>query len=215
MKQKIITLFAALVLMLTLTPAAQAQTMDLGHGSGCVHSHTSACKHSHNSSCYTSINHYVDPSQTEGAMNVQFSCTSCGTVFNEQASIYHCGSCSEWYADCPCPNCGRNVHRGWTSGDTCRRQLTCTISTSAYICGKDTYGDCVKPTITYMLPNQWTNQDVTVNYSGTTSGSLTFSDNGTQSVTVTSSTGHRIKEDITVDKIDKIAPVMPDYDYSK
>lgn len=100
-------------------------------------------------------------------------------------------------------------------GIPARRQLTCTISTSAYICGKDTYGDCVKPTITYMLPNQWTNQDVTVNYSGTTSGSLTFSDNGTQSVTVTSSTGHRIKEDITVDKIDKIAPVMPDYDYSK
>ena len=200
-----------LVIMLLAPSYAYGATTDLGHGSGCMHNHTSACKHSHNSSCYTSISHYVDPSQTEGAMNVQFSCTSCGTVFNEQASIYHCGSCSEWYADCPCPNCGRNVHRGWTSGDTCRRQLTCTISTSAYICGKDTYGDCVKPTITYMLPDHWTNQDVTINYSGTTSGSLTFTNNGTQSVMVTSSTGHRVREDITITTIDKDAPAAPSY----
>ena len=249
MRQKIMTLCAALVLMLTLTPAAQAKTVDLGHGSGCGHVHTSACYTSYNAGDRL-CDYCGKPLRAGGMVTVTKSMleddsyydhvcitTIKGTRLTHNGSytgiVSHPGGHAGFWDLLYDNTTNTGWYRMWYCGSDVRGievcgptgfvdyDGQCTIASEAgsvLTCTQPndpTYSKCVRPTITYTLPSQWTNQDVTINYSGTTSGSLTFADNGTQSVTATSSTGHRIREDITVDKIDKIAPVMPDYDYSK
>lgn len=78
---------------------------------------------------------------------------------------------------------------------------TCRYSAGQMVCGKT--AKCVKPTISYILPSGWTNEDITITYSGTQSGSIIFEENGMKSIIAMSSTGHRIREDITISRIDK------------
>ena len=210
------------------------------HTSACYHQHSSSCYHAHTSSCYKSHTH-TDSCYSIGYHNVKNSssstskgvinCPSCGNSWNGNYKISYCEKCFKDAYPATCPMCGKLCFYagGVSNYDRDCKQLTCSKTqdivcgktTSTVVCGISTttpkcgqegkYTNCVIPTVNYTLPDKWTNQDVTIHLSGNTTGSLTFSDNGTQSIEITSSTGHRIREDITIDKIDKEAPERPNY----
>ena len=186
---------------------AIAATNDLGHGSGCGSQHT------HNTYCYCG----GKISTSEGVWGYA-KCPSCNT------GIVQLSSWSQGYGG-RCNNCNVyfNSEGGkWVTGDTdsvigktvsecCSEGYSYCSGNTHLTCTTKSYATCVKPRINYSVPDTWTNQDVTINYTGSQSGSLTFTANGTQSITVTSSTGHRIREDITIYKIDKDVPAAPSY----
>ena len=55
----------------------------------------------------------------------------------------------------------------------------------------------------------WTNEDVVIHYSGTQSGDLVFTDSGKQDLTITSTSGHQIRDTISVVRIDRLIPAVP------
>lgn len=167
---------------------------DLGHGT--------SCKHSHDNDCYSVRSHsYGEPKIDFAWQNDWYRpCPYCDDASMSEYR-YICQYCNGVYRFEQCDGC-KFRDKVYYPGD-CVKTLTCT---------KDDYGDCVKPTISFTTPpTAWTNKDVTINYSGTTSGILTYTANGTQSVTATSSSGHRIREDVTVSNIDKDKPEKPTY----
>lgn len=202
------------------------------HISSCYHAHTSMCyqSHTHSSGCYIMGYHNVKNSSSSSSKGV-INCNSCGHQWNGTYYISYCYTCFKNAYPTTCISCGRLCFYGDGVSNyvkdcqqsTCSKtqDLVCAKTTSTVVCGISmstpkcgqggTYSNCIMPTINYNVPSTWTNQDVKIRYGGTQSGTLTFIENGTQNVTITSSSGHRIRENITIDQIDKIAPSTPNY----
>lgn len=130
--------------------------------------------------------------------------------------LYDNTTTTGWYRTWYCGNDVRGIEVCGPSGfvDYDGQCTTAAEAGSALTCttpNDPTFSKCIKPSIYYAMPTQWTNQSVTINYTGTVFGSLSFDANGTKSVSATSSTGHRIREDITVDKIDVDTPMIPNF----
>ena len=200
-----------MLIVIGIMPAhnAWATPIDMGHGAGCKHTHISSCYHSHSTSCYTTYKHRHDSSFRVSGM---WSCEYCNATNDTSGTGYRCNNCGRTDNEWTCYYCGKSNYTGTSVGSVCKKVLTCTQSTTDPLCGKDLYGDCVMPTVSYDLdPNrmEWTNNDVVVNYTGTESGSLIFTESGTQELTITSSSGHQIKDLIGVMRIDKVAPELP------
>lgn len=250
LKRNILSLMLCILLIVPST--AFATTSDLGHGSGCLHTHVSSCYHQHSSSCYhahtstcyqnhthstgcyTLGYHNVHNSSSSSSRGV-INCDGCGNQWNGVYKISYCYNCSKSGYPSTCPLCGRlcfyadgvsnyvkdckQLICSTTQDLVCGKStstLTCTTSTSTPKCSQSgAYTNCIMPTVIYTLPNQWTNQDVCIDYNGTTAGTLIFTNNSTQSVTVVSTSGHQIQEHITIDKIDKALPNIPEYQLPK
>ena len=243
MKQKIIVFGMMLLLMMPCT--AQAQTVDLGHGSGCGHVHTNACYTSYNAGdrlcdyCGKPLHCSSKSTVTKSMLYDHAYYDHVCITSLQNTRLTHNGSYTG-IASCPGSHVGfrdllydntttNGWYRTWYCGSDVRGievcgptgfvdyDGQCTIASEAgsvLTCSQPndpTYSQCIRPTINYTLPERWTNQDVTIHYTGTTTGDLTFTNNGTKSITATSSTGHRRREDITIDKIDKEAPATPSF----
>lgn len=211
----IISLIMLIVIGIMPAHNAWANPIDMGHGDGCRHDHTSSCYeyHTHDSSCYTHYQHSTSDCTITDEPGTGY-CQWCNsTTTSWSITTYTCKRCGQSRVAYRCHDCGDYTFTGWEFGSECNAQtLTCNKPASKLICTKSTYANCVMPTVQYNFDPSlmdWTNNDVVINYSGSQSGSLLFKDNGTQELTITSASGHQIRDVVGVMRIDKLVPDMP------
>lgn len=219
----------------TTLPTAPLVTIssetDGDHAAGCKHSHSGSCysNGSHTNSCYG--NHATGKTDT-----VVSGCPSCtyttangqlmipGTITTNRSWCAYCGT--YLYHSGSCDNCSYSSSATHASG-VCKSNLQCNSSHSYLSCSKGTYGNCQLPTLTGATPSisDWTNHpDQTITVTGSNIATLTSptlaiankeitaTDNGSYTITATSTSGHTKSYTLTVLSFDRKQPNTPNYD---